>query len=165
MKVSTNDKQSTMNNAKNKSRFPHRLLLLAALFILSWPSVSAQATFSVNWMNGGSLYASEPSVVENTNPTLPSPVPSGPSATRRFVGWTANGSYQSDAAPSDLFMTTTDPMYPVITANSTFYAVYADYEGGSYSNYSVQRCFWTIIARIEPISGVYGGSVTVTAAP
>ena len=151
-----------MNNAKNTSRFPHRFLLLAALFILSWPSVLAQATFSVNWMNGGNLFASQPAVVEDTKPAIPSPTPSGPSASRLFVGWTLNGSYHSDAAPSDLFMTSTDPMCPVITANTTFYAVYADYEGGSYSNYSVQRCFWTITARVEPVST---GDVTVLAAP
>ena len=76
---------------------------------------------TVTWMANGSSYHTE-RVVSGEMPNLPDQ-PDDCSTTRKFVGWTTNGSYiNATTAPSDLFTTEA----PIITADATFYAVYAD---------------------------------------
>lgn len=73
---------------------------------------STPATYTVTWFVEGTQYAQQS--------TLPAD-PNDCSASRVFVGWTTNSSVNG-SAPEDLFTTTP----PAITANTTFYAVFAD---------------------------------------
>ena len=74
--------------------------------------------YTVTWSVNGVTSTEE--VYENTKPTLPSN-PANCSDTRVFKGWTAVSGYTSDDG-AGLFTTTS----PTITADITFYAVYAD---------------------------------------
>ena len=115
-----------MKNAKYISYFPHRFLLLAVMFVLCSPMVWA-ATFTVTWMDNGALVSTE-DVEEGNKPALPA-TPTDPSATRGFVGWTANDIYYADVAPSDLFNSAATT--PAVTADVTYNAVYADMSAGA----------------------------------
>ncbi len=84
------------------------------------------AVCTATWMANGSQF------LQNTDasgaaPSMPSNTPSDCSATRKFIGWTAQSGYSGNTAPSDLFTTTA----PKISDNTTFYAVYADASSGS----------------------------------
>lgn len=81
-------------------------------------------TFTVVWMANGSELSRE-TVNSGERPVLPA----APMACdgRQFVGWTAQSSYSDEAdAPEDLFTTTA----PAISADITFYAVFATVTSG-----------------------------------
>ena len=75
-------------------------------------------------------------VVSGERPSLPAaPDDCSGAGNRVFVGWTADGDYNSaDTEPSDLFT----KKAPVVTANTTFYAVYANTTiSGGLSDYAL----------------------------
>ena len=75
---------------------------------------------TIIWSANGSTYHTN-TVANNNRPDIPGS-PDDCSATRVFMGWTAQSNYESaSAAPNDLFTTTA----PLVTQNKTFYAVYA----------------------------------------
>lgn len=81
-------------------------------------------TFTVVWMANGSELSRE-TVNSGERPVLPA----APMACdgRQFVGWTAQSSYSDEAdAPEDLFTTAA----PAISADITFYAVFATVTSG-----------------------------------
>ena len=81
-------------------------------------------TFTVVWMANGSELIRE-TVNSGERPVLPA-APMA-CAGRQFVGWTAQSSYSDEAdAPEDLFTTAA----PAISADITFYAVFATVTSG-----------------------------------
>lgn len=78
--------------------------------------------FTATWWANGSEFTTTTAESEQ-RPDVPASNPNDCSDTRVFKGWTAVSGYSGDG--SDLITTTA----PTITANTPFYAVYADKEG------------------------------------
>ena len=84
--------------------------------------------YTATWMADGTAYHSN-TAVTGTSPEVPED-PDDCSSSRVFIGWTTQGGYtNATTAPADLFTT----IAPTITANTTFYAVYADETGAGTS--------------------------------
>lgn len=116
---------------------------------------SSSATYyTVTWMANGSQVSSG-DVREGSKPTLPS-TPSACSSSRVFMGWTTNGSYSGNSAPSGMFTTSSDA--PSINSATTFYAVYADVttSGGSGGSTTVS------MSSFSAISGDIDGDTNVS---
>ena len=84
---------------------------------------TCSAVYTATWMVESTQYA-QTTAASGDAPNLPTP-PSNCSATRVFVGWTAQESVSSK--PADLFK----EFAPTMTSNKTYYAVYADATSGS----------------------------------
>ena len=84
---------------------------------------TCSAVYTATWMVESTQYA-QTTAASGDAPNLPTP-PSNCSATRVFVGWTAQESVSSK--PADLFKASA----PTMTSNKTYYAVYADATAGS----------------------------------
>ncbi len=90
-------------------------------------------THEVIWMSEGEQYGME-YVLDNEQAHIPSdPTPAGNCVGKVFVGWSATNivdnegkPISTDDRPSDLFTTA-----PTITADVTYYAVWADVSGGT----------------------------------
>lgn len=85
-------------------------------------SGTCAAMYTATWMTGNTIHATT-AAVSGSSPALPLP-PANCSATRVFMGWTAESSVSSK--PADLFT----EVAPASTANQTFRAVYADMTPG-----------------------------------
>lgn len=88
---------------------------------------------SIEWKVDGQIYtAGEPStrVVDGTMPEVLPTAPVSCDPTRVFVGWSATAlNTPTDVVPSDLFAYEAEA--PSITANTTFYAVFAVQSGSA----------------------------------
>lgn len=84
---------------------------------------TCSVVYIATWMVESTQYA-QTTAASGDAPNLPTP-PSNCSATRVFVGWTAQESVSSK--PADLFK----EFAPTMTSNKTYYAVYADATSGS----------------------------------
>ena len=84
---------------------------------------TCSVVYIATWMVESTQYA-QTTAASGDAPNLPTP-PSNCSATRVFVGWTAQESVSSK--PADLFKASA----PTMTSNKTYYAVYADATAGS----------------------------------
>ena len=100
-------------------------------------TLSGTGKWKVTWMKGGAEYtAGTPTtLVANSNkvttlPTAPADNALG-SCANKFMGWSRTniGNTPVVSAPADLFTTAANS--PAITANTTFYAVYATASGGT----------------------------------
>ena len=90
---------------------------------------------TVTWSANGDVHHLS-AVVSGEKPSLPAkPDNCSGAANRVFVGWTSDADYTSaDTQPSDLFTKTA----PTVTANTTFYAVYANEAiSGGLSDYAL----------------------------
>jgi endonuclease I len=85
---------------------------------------TCSAVYTATWMVESSTQHAQTTAASGDAPNLPTP-PSNCSATRVFVGWTAQESVSSK--PADLF----NASAPTMTSNKTYYAVYADATAGS----------------------------------
>ena len=91
--------------------------------------------WSVTWMEGGTAYTTGSPTTLVANNSKVSAVPTAPgdaslgSCANKFMGWSATdiGQTPVNSAPADLFTTAANS--PAITANTTFYAVYATASG------------------------------------
>ena len=88
------------------------------------PDKTVQPTVTITWSVNGVTTTSE--FDEGEDLVLPT-APSACSANRVFVGWTAQSSV-SGTKPADLFKVADDK---TVTAAVTYYAVFADKDGGS----------------------------------
>ena len=84
-------------------------------------TVTAIPTYTVTWKAGGSIVA-----IETVQQGNRSPMPADPSCSERvFMGWSVQKNYKDEKdAPDDLF--TLALLSPIITQDTTIYAVYAD---------------------------------------
>ncbi len=82
-------------------------------------SGETEETFTVTWMANGSQHTQN-NTISNTTATLPHTYPADCDEPRVFVGWTSQRTVSQH--PQDLFSAYT----PIITKDTTFYAVYAD---------------------------------------
>ena len=88
-------------------------------------TITALATYTVTWMANGSQFA-KVTYTEGDKLALPATTPTACANTKKFVGWTTTNNYAHD---------TQAPTYvsagEEVTANATYYAVYALEKAGS----------------------------------
>ena len=82
---------------------------------------SCTTIYTVTWTDVASSQTTK--TANGTEAPLPDETPANCSADRVFVGWTANKNFEGEI--KEIFTSNT----PVIEADTTFYAVYADKEG------------------------------------
>ena len=109
----------------------------------------AKATYTITWLVNGNAAQGSPttSVLEGEAITALPTTPTSEDcfSLKDFVGWTAIANYSNATdAPSDLF--TTADKAPAITANTTFYAVFAAATGAPTFN---------LTAAGDMVAGVY----------
>ena len=90
-------------------------------------TITALATYTVTWMANGSQFA-KVTYTEGDKLALPATTPTACANTKKFVGWTTatNANYKHDTQAPE-FITAGEE----VTANATYYAVYALEKTGS----------------------------------
>ena len=90
-------------------------------------TITALATYTVTWMANGSQFA-KVTYTEGDKLALPATTPTACTNTKKFVGWTTatNANYKHDTQAPE-FITAGEE----VTANATYYAVYALEKTGS----------------------------------
>lgn len=94
---------------------------------LNGTAIAPLAHYTVNWMVNGAAYTEGAPSTEVAEGSKVSALPTTPAAIgdKAFMGWTnAAISGTQDAAPAVLFTTAAEA--PAVTANTTYYAVFAD---------------------------------------
>ena len=89
-------------------------------------TITALATYTVTWMANGEQFGDEVPYTEGDKLALPATTPTACANSKKFVGWTTTNNYTHD---------TQAPAYvsagEEVTANATYYAVYALEKTGS----------------------------------
>ena len=88
-------------------------------------TISALATYTVTWMANGSQFA-KVTYTEGYKLALPTETPAACSNTKQFVGWIATNDYHHDTQAPEFITAGKE-----VTANATYYAVYALEKTGS----------------------------------
>lgn len=100
-------------------------------------ALSGTGKWKVTWMKGGAEYTAGTPTTLVANSSKVTTLPTAPAddalgaCANKFMGWSATniGNTPQVSAPADLFTTAANS--PAITANTTFYAVYATASGGT----------------------------------
>ena len=112
---------------------------------LSGTAVAPLTHYTVNWMVNGAAYTKGEPTTDVTEGSKVKTLPTAPAAigNKVFMGWTnAAISGTQDAAPTVLFTTAAEA--PAVTANTTYYAVFANATPGSNT--------WKRIKNLEDIT-------------
>lgn len=88
-------------------------------------TITALATYTVTWMANGSQFATV-NYTEGDKLALPTETPAACSNTKQFVGWIATNNYHHDTQAPEFISAGEE-----VTANATYYAVYALEKTGS----------------------------------
>lgn len=106
-------------------------------------------TYTVNWNVAGSSYGSSTTVIHGEKvsalPTDPNPAEHSCGG-KVFVGW-SKSQYLDGSRPTDLF--TTVASSPAITADATFYAVFADCVTGGDTPEDDTQGEWTLVTDVN----------------
>ena len=91
-------------------------------------TITALATYTITWMANGEQFGDKVTYTEGDKLALPTTTPTACTNTKQFVGWTtaANKDYEHDTQAPE-FITAGEE----VTANATYYAVYALEKAGS----------------------------------
>ena len=108
-------------------------------------------TYTVNWNVAGNSYGSSTTVNHGEKvsalPTAPDPATYS-CGDKVFVGW-SKSQYLDGTRPADLF--TTEAGSPVITAATTFYAVFADCVTGGDTPEDDTQGEWTLVTDVDAL--------------
>lgn len=88
-------------------------------------TITALATYTVTWMANGSQFA-KVTYTEGDKLALPATTPTACANTKKFVGWIATNDYHHDTQAPEFISAGEE-----VTANATYYAVYALEKTGS----------------------------------
>ena len=108
-------------------------------------------TYTVNWNVAGSSYGSSTTVNHGEQvsalPTAPDPATYS-CGDKVFVGW-SKSQYLDGTRPADLFTTVAES--PAITADATFYAVFADCVTGGDTPEDDTQGEWTLVTNVNDL--------------
>ena len=108
---------------------------------------SCTAVHTVTWVDAQQTQVT--TAATGQVPALPANTPANCSETRVFRGWTATPNYTGEGAPDDLFTKST----ATVSGPVTYYAVYADKQGDSGDEGSVNS---VVMEDYAAISGKFG---------
>ena len=89
-------------------------------------TITALATYTVTWMANGEQFGDKVTYTEGDKLALPTETPDACSNTKQFVGWIATNNYHHDTQAPEFISAGEE-----VTANATYYAVYALEKTGS----------------------------------
>lgn len=89
-------------------------------------TITALATYTVTWMANGEQFGDKVPYTEGDKLALPTETPDACTNTKQFVGWIATNDYHHDTQAPEFISAGEE-----VTANATYYAVYAKEKAGS----------------------------------
>ena len=106
-------------------------------------TITALATYTVTWMANGEQFGDEVPYTEGDKLVLPATTPTACTTnTKQFVGWTtaANNDYEHDTQAPEFISAGEE-----VTANATYYAVYALKKTGDANSITVKKTSFTAV--------------------
>lgn len=106
-------------------------------------TITALATYTVTWMANGEQFGDEVPYTEGDKLVLPATTPTACTTnTKQFVGWTtaANNDYEHDTQAPEFISAGEE-----VTANATYYAVYALKKAGDANSITVKKTSFTAV--------------------
>ena len=104
-------------------------------------TITALATYTVTWMANGEQFGDEVPYTEGDKLALPATTPTACTAnTKQFVGWIATNDYHHDTQAPEFISAGEE-----VTANATYYAVYALKKAGDANSITVKKTSFTTV--------------------
>lgn len=103
-------------------------------------TITALATYTVTWMANGEQFGNKVTYTEGDKLVLPTETLDACSNTKQFVGWIATNDYHHDTQAPEFISAGEE-----VTANATYYAVYALKKAGDANSITVKKTSFTAV--------------------